>query len=172
MVRVTRTFFGEQWPTRIRDLNRESIKGVRLQENEIWQHCLSYVERFATDIRTVEAFGLPLVEAEYVAGLVEMFPIVQDWITWSAEIQPGPSLWAIGGAPGLLALRVLATWGAKAAEIISPDVVATLLTHPLTTTESGGQTATLALVDRRDFFWPEGLFRRADLAVQYLSEES
>jgi len=171
IVRQTRMFFSKEWPSRITELGREPITNTRIPTNEIYQHCLPYIDRFAPDIQPVEAFGLPLVEAENTAGIVEMLRIVQDWITMSDKIWPGPSLKAITGAPGLLALRVLATWGAKAADCTLLPVLATLLTHPLETIEAGGQAATLPLVDRRDMFHPDALLDHADLAVRYLQEE-
>jgi hypothetical protein len=171
MVRLTRMFFAEEWPSRIEELGREPINASRIPDNEIWQHCLPYIERFAPDMESVEAFGLPLVEAENTAALVEMLRIPQDWISMSDKIWPSPSLRAITGTPGLLALRMLATWGAKAADCTLLPVLATLLTHPLETIEAGGQAATLPLVDRRDMFHPDALLDHADLAVRYLQEE-
>jgi len=175
LVRQTRAFFAEEWPRRIEALNRQAVEEARLPEripdNEIYQRCIPYVAEFAGDAGPVEGFGLPLVEAEYGDGLVEMLRIVQDWISMSDKPWPSPSLKPITGAPALLALRVLATWGAKAAEQTSASVLATLLTHPLETVEFSGQPATLCLVDRRDMFHPAGLLDQADLAVRYLTEE-
>lgn len=175
LVRQTRAFFAEEWPRRIGALNRQTVEEARLPEripeNEIYQRCIPYVGEFAGDAGPVEAFGLPLVEAEYTDGLVEMLRIVQDWISMSDKPWPSPSLKPITGAPALLALRVLATWGAKAAEQTSASVLATLLTHPLETVEFSGQPATLCLVDHRDMFHPAALLDHADLAVRYLQEE-
>jgi len=175
LITQTRAFFAEEWPRRIEALNRQAVEEARLPEripeNEIYQRCIPYVAEFAGDAGPVEAFGLPLVEAEYADGLVEMLRIVQHWIGMSDKPWPSPSLKPITGAPALLALRVLATWGAKAAEQTSASVLATLLTHPLETVEFSGQPATLCLVDRRDMFHPAALLDQADLAVRYLQEE-
>ncbi|MDP2950223.1 MAG: hypothetical protein Q8P22_11875 [Chloroflexota bacterium] len=175
LIRQTRAFCAEEWARRIEALNRQAVEEARLPEripeNEIYQRCIPYVAEFAADAVPVEAFGLALVEAEYRDGLVEMLRVVEDWISMSDKVWPSPSLKPITGAPGLLALRVLATWGAKAAEDMSLNVLGTLLTNPLETVEATGQAATLCLVDRRDMFHPGGLLDRADLAVRYLQDE-
>jgi len=172
MVRATRAFFAEEWPRRIEKLNLEAPASAQVATDQIYEHCLPYVQRFSPDAERVEQFGLALVDAEYEAGLTEIFRILEDWITLSQQYRSGGSLKAVRGAPALLALRALANWGAKAADDMSLDVLRLLLTQPLATTESSGQAATLPLVDRRDLFWPEGLFGRGDLAVQYLQTES
>jgi hypothetical protein len=172
MVRATRAFFAEEWPRRIEKLNLEAPASAQIATDQIYEHCLPYVQRFSPDAERVEQFGLALVDAEYEAGLTEIFRLLEDWISLSQRYWPGGSLRAVRGAPALLALRALANWGAKAADDMLLDVLRLLLTQPLATTESSGQTATLPLVDRRDLFWPAGLFDRADLAVQYLQTES
>ena len=100
-----------------------------------------------------------------------MLRVVADWISMSEKVSVGGSLRPITWAPDLLALRVLATWGAKAAEDMSLNILGILLTHPLETLQSTRQLVTLSLVDRRDMFWPEALLGYADLGVQYLTEE-
>jgi hypothetical protein len=168
----TRRYLSREWPRLIDQLNEEAPPGAQVATDQIYEHCLPYIQRFSPDAERVEQFGLALVAEEYGDGLAEMLRILEGWISLSEEYRPGGSLRAVRGAPGLLALRCLANWGAKAADDMGLDILGLLLTHPLTTTESGGQAATLAVVDRRDFFWPEGLFGRADLAVRYLQEES
>ena len=170
VVTATRRFFHEKWLSRIDDLNRDAVEH-QVQRDEVYEVCLPYVENFAGDIQLIEAFGLALVEAEDVPGLIDMLQIVEDWITMSEEIRPGTRLRPVRGAPGLLSLRLLATWGAKASENMSFNVLTTLLTHPLETVQATGQPATLPLVGRRDMFWPHALLGWADLAVRYLKEE-
>jgi hypothetical protein len=170
IVTATRRFFGEKWPSRIDDLNRDSV-GRQVQRDEVYEVCLPHVQDFARDVQLVEAFGLALVEAEYGDGLVEMLRIVQSWISMSDKVWPGRSLRPVTGAPALLALRVMATWGAKAADQMSASLLATLLTHPLDTMDASGEPATLPLADRRDMFWPRAMLDRADVAVRYLKEE-
>lgn len=172
VVRETRPFFEEEWPRLIEKLNEEVSVGARVPEDKIYEHCLPYIQRFSPDAERVEQFGLALVDAEYEEGLAHVFRILEDWINLSQQYSPGGLLRAVRGAPALLAFRALANWGTKAADDMLLDVLRLLLTQPLATTESGGQTATLPLVDRRDLFWPEGLFGRADLAVQYIRTES
>lgn len=168
----TRRHFLRQWPRLIDELNQEAPAAAQVPTDQIYEHCLPYIQKFSPDAEPVEQFGLALVAEEYGDGLAEMLRILESWISLSEEYRPGGSLRAVRGAPGLLALRCLANWGAKAADEMGLDILGLLLTHPLTTTESSGQAATLPVVDRRDFFWPEGLFGRADLAVRYLQEES
>lgn len=172
LVRETRGFFSQEWPRLIEKLNAEVPASPRMPQDQIYEYCLPYIQRFSGDANGVEVFGLALVEAEYEAGLAKMFRILGDWISLSQQYWPGPSLRAVTGAPALLALRALANWGAKAADDMSLDLLRLLLTQPLETVESAGQTTTLPLVDRRDLFWPEGLLGLADLAVQYLQTES
>jgi len=172
LVRQTGAFFTEEWPRRIERLNLEAPASAQVATGQIYEHCLPYIQRFSPDAEGVEQFGLALVEAEYDEGLAGMFRILKKWISLSEQNWPGRSSRAVRGAPALLALRLLANWGAKAADDMLLDILRFLLTQPLETTESTGQAATLPLVDRRDLFWPEGLFGRADLAVQYLQTES
>jgi len=172
LVRETRGFFSQEWPGLMEKLNLEGPATPQVPRDQIYEHCLPYIQRFSADTNQVEVFGLALVEAEYEAGLTEMFRVLEDWISLSQRYWPGGSLRPVRGAPALLALRALANWGAKAADDMSLDLLTLLLTQPLETVESTGQTATLPLVDRRDLFWPEGLLGLADLAVQYLQTES
>ena len=171
LVTSTRRFLLTEWSSRIEGMSGQPVARTQIPSNEVYAYCLPYVESFAPDIRLVEAFGLALAEAEYAEGLTSMLRVVEDWISMSDKPWPSPSLKAITGAPALLALRVLATWGAKAAEQTSASVLATLLTHPLDTVEWSGQSATLPLVDRRDLFHPHALLDRADLGARYLTEE-
>jgi hypothetical protein len=172
VVRETRSFFSREWPRLIEKLNLEVRGGAQVAGDRIYEHCLSYIQRFSPDAERVEQFGLALVDAEYEEGLAHVFRILEDWINLSQQYWRPGSLRAVRGAPALLAFRALANWGAKAADDMSVDILRFLLTHPLETIESTGQPATLPLVDRRDLFWPEGFFGRADLAVQYIRTES
>jgi hypothetical protein len=172
IVRETRRFFSREWPRLMEKLNLEMPATAQVPTDQIYEHCLPYIQRFSPDAERVEQFGLALVDEKYDDGLAHVFRILEDWINLSQQYRPGGSLRAVRGAPGLLALRALANWGAKAVDDMSLDILGFLLTHPLDTIESSGQAATLPLVDRRDLFWPEGLFGRADLAVRYLQTES
>jgi hypothetical protein len=172
VVRETRGFFLREWPRLMEKLNLEVRASAQVATDQIYEHCLPYIQNFSPDAERVEQFGLALVEAEYEDGLADAFRILEDWINLSQQRSRSESLRAVRGTPALLALRALANWGAKAADDMLLDILRLLLTQPLATTESSGQTATLPLVDRRDLFWPEGLFDRADLAVQYLQTES
>jgi hypothetical protein len=172
VLRETRAFFSREWPALIEKLNLEVPATARVPADQIYEHCLPYLQRFSPDAEGVEQFGLALVDAAYEEGLGQIFRILQDWISLSEQYHPGGSLRAVTGAPAVLALRALASWGAKAADDMSLDILGFLLTQPLETTGSTGQAATLPLVDRRDLFWPEGMLGWADLAVQYLQKES
>jgi len=172
IVRSTRNLYSSEWTSRIEALSRQSSETPRIPENQIYDFCIPYIEKFEADIQLVEGFGLTLTEVEYRDGLAEMFRIVQDWITLSNRLWPGETLRAVTGAPGLLALRILANWAAKAADDMSLDMLGLILTHSLEAIDAQGQASAVPLVERPDLFWPNALLDHADFAVQYIKERS
>jgi hypothetical protein len=171
VVRLTRSYFLESWPARIGELNSNSSPGDRIKVDEIYDHSLPVIREFADDVGGVEEFGLVLVEGGHNAALIELLRVVEDWIALSERIWPGTTRKTVTGSPGLLALRLMCSWGAKAADIVAPELLKLLLTVPLSSLEPSGRASNLAMVDRRDLFWPEAMLDYADLGVRYLQEE-
>lgn len=133
--------------------------------DEIYQFSRGVIASFADDIGQVEELGLRLTEAEYEPGVEELFKLVEDWLSLNERIWPGRTIPAVTGAPGLLALRLLLNCTAKAAEVSSFKLIKLLLTSPITTVESTGQTSHQSLIERRDLFWPRATYEYADLGV-------
>jgi hypothetical protein len=170
-VRLTRAFFNEEWPKRIAAANRTATS-QSLTVDDVYAHCLPYIAVFGSDIDKLEEFGLSIVEAEWTDGVTELMRIVEDWITLSERLWPGRNFHPATGAPSILALRLVANWCAKAADLTSLNIMSVLLTRPLAIIESTGKASTLPFVDRRDLFWPEAMLNYADTGVRYVKDES
>ena len=164
-----RRFFNSTWTQRIEELNLKEIGGT-VTDSDRYDVCLGYVQRFSLDIAQLEEFAMALAGSEYERGIDEVFRVFQDWITLTERVWLGTSLQPVTGSPGLLAFRVLANMGAKAADNMSVQTLAQLLTKPLITEGDNKRGDNSPLVERRDILHAKAFLDMANLTTRYLDE--
>ncbi len=171
VIRLTRSYYESEWPSRIADASLRSEPRF-VNKNDTFEVCLPYVQEFDAEVLKLEEFGLALVDADRFDQLLELFRVIETWISYSERTWPGTSFRPVVGTPSLLALRLLANWTAKALDNSRVDGAASLLRTPIQAEDHTGKVTIQPTIERGHMFYSDAFLGFADLTTRYLEERS